>query len=308
MKKEKFPQPGWGLALILVSLSLSVSYPFLHQPIVQFVTFYSSADHQVSPGGERTLIFVAYFLIFSLLSLGLVIFKAGWRAKLQVFLQDSLAPSWPSPSVVFATSSFIGLFLYINIELWKGLPALHRFLFLEDGVFESLTSLVLLLSAGLLALSIVHIRKKPEVFQPSTWLVRIYVLQATLFVFFALEEISWGQRIFGWESPELFAANIQHETNLHNFFNPYIPLTYQIGAVLFWCVLLISAVLEFKRRKSLLGSLLWPHHSLISLGGLVLLGAISQNNELVEELVTLAVFYYCVRIFNFVSAQRLSKG
>jgi len=31
------------------------------------------------------------------------------------------------------------------------------------------------------------------------------------------EEISWGQRVFGWETPESFAdANEQGETNLHN--------------------------------------------------------------------------------------------
>jgi len=33
-----------------------------------------------------------------------------------------------------------------------------------------------------------------------------------------MEEISWGQRLFGFESPEFFAANnVQGETNLHNF-------------------------------------------------------------------------------------------
>ncbi|HYF23437.1 MAG TPA: hypothetical protein VD929_08580 [Caulobacteraceae bacterium] len=36
------------------------------------------------------------------------------------------------------------------------------------------------------------------------------------------EEISWGQWIFGWSSPEAFAeANLQGETNLHNFLPPW---------------------------------------------------------------------------------------
>lgn len=35
--------------------------------------------------------------------------------------------------------------------------------------------------------------------------------------FVAMEEISWGQRLWGWQSPELFLAhNFQQETNLHN--------------------------------------------------------------------------------------------
>ena len=63
--------------------------------------------------------------------------------------------------------------------------------------------------------------------------LRIAVLESrarTFFLFLALacfyvvgEEISWGQRIFGWSSPELFKEkNLQSETNLHNFMTgPY---------------------------------------------------------------------------------------
>ncbi len=44
---------------------------------------------------------------------------------------------------------------------------------------------------------------------------------ATFYV--AMEEISWGQRVFQWNSPDLFKQhNLQGETNLHNFFTgPY---------------------------------------------------------------------------------------
>lgn len=47
---------------------------------------------------------------------------------------------------------------------------------------------------------------------------------AALFFFIAGEEISWGQRIFGWETPDwLKEHNIQHETSIHNLaiFNVY---------------------------------------------------------------------------------------
>lgn len=38
----------------------------------------------------------------------------------------------------------------------------------------------------------------------------------------AMEEISWGQRLFGWETPAAWAAlNHQGETNLHNLIGPY---------------------------------------------------------------------------------------
>lgn len=44
-----------------------------------------------------------------------------------------------------------------------------------------------------------------------------YLLLALLFLICAGEEISWGQRIFDWETPQvLLELNAQGETNLHN--------------------------------------------------------------------------------------------
>ncbi|MDO5698624.1 MAG: hypothetical protein Q4G51_11710 [Dermatophilus congolensis] len=39
---------------------------------------------------------------------------------------------------------------------------------------------------------------------------------AVLFFFIAGEEISWGQRLFGFATPDLFAGNLQGESNIHN--------------------------------------------------------------------------------------------
>jgi len=48
--------------------------------------------------------------------------------------------------------------------------------------------------------------------------IRVWVLLTTLgCVYFAGEELSWGQHLFGWDTPEyLEAVNDQEETNLHN--------------------------------------------------------------------------------------------
>ena len=43
-----------------------------------------------------------------------------------------------------------------------------------------------------------------------------FLLLGVLFFFGAGEEISWGQRVFSFETPEIAATNIQHEFNLHN--------------------------------------------------------------------------------------------
>jgi len=43
------------------------------------------------------------------------------------------------------------------------------------------------------------------------------------FFFLAGEEISWGQRVFGFATPGDFAGNHQDETNLHNFTTGFDP-------------------------------------------------------------------------------------
>jgi hypothetical protein len=47
----------------------------------------------------------------------------------------------------------------------------------------------------------------------------LYLLFAVGALFAGLEEISYGQHLFGWASPRWFVEqNAQHETNLHNLF------------------------------------------------------------------------------------------
>lgn len=57
---------------------------------------------------------------------------------------------------------------------------------------------------------------------------RFYFILCIAWLIFALEEISWGQRVFNFNSPQLFMAyNLQHEINIHNFFvNPHTQWIY----------------------------------------------------------------------------------
>lgn len=98
-----------------------------------------------------------------------------------------------------------------NPDLWT---ELHR----KDsydgaGLVENLTVLVLMPAVVLSVFAVVVWgRRLPW------WPLRVWVLLwALACVYLAGEEISWGQWIFQWESPEVFAAkNDQGETNLHN--------------------------------------------------------------------------------------------
>ena len=42
-----------------------------------------------------------------------------------------------------------------------------------------------------------------------------------------MEEISWGQRIFQWSTPNIMMKiNSQGETNIHNIFDPHLSMLY----------------------------------------------------------------------------------
>ncbi len=91
----------------------------------------------------------------------------------------------------------------------------------EDGLFENLTAIFFLLTAIGFFLLFINGKyiKNPDLrtvysSRPKRYL---FLLLALVFFFGFGEEISWGQRIFGFETPESLAAkNSQKEFNIHN--------------------------------------------------------------------------------------------
>jgi hypothetical protein len=75
----------------------------------------------------------------------------------------------------------------------------------EDSFFEWLTALFYFIAAVLL---VATFKKNKNIF---------LLLLALVLFFGAGEEISWGQRIFGFATPEeINKINVQHEFNIHN--------------------------------------------------------------------------------------------
>lgn len=71
---------------------------------------------------------------------------------------------------------------------------------------------------------------------------RLFFLALACACFFvAMEEISWGQQIFHWGSPELFQAhNLQNETNLHNIFTGPVRTPLKTALEVAVCVALVG--------------------------------------------------------------------
>lgn len=85
----------------------------------------------------------------------------------------------------------------------------------EDGVIENLTSLFF----GLSAVGFVLVARRSQFLKNKKSGLRYTMVVAWIVLMFVFcgEEISWGQRIFGIETPEsIGAVNKQDELNIHN--------------------------------------------------------------------------------------------
>jgi len=81
------------------------------------------------------------------------------------------------------------------------------------------------------------------------------IIKILALVYFLGEEISWGQHIFKWTSPEFFKnANIQGETNIHNISNLFdqVPRT----LVIIWCSLTVPITLLISKDQKINENLL----------------------------------------------------
>ena len=88
--------------------------------------------------------------------------------------------------------------------------------------------------------------------QPKHW---FYCLLAFISFYAFMEEISWGQRLFGFETPDFFHKNnYQNEANLHNLFTgPVTSLsktlfTYLISICLLIYGVVLPIALQFKLK------------------------------------------------------------
>lgn len=131
------------------------------------------------------------------------------------------------------------LMLTVGIALWDKMYFALKFA-AEDGLVEYGTAIALLTSCIVLVRNGLSIRGRA-----GRLAVGLTFFYALLFFFGAGEEVSWGQRIFGWETSEAMKElNRQDETNFHNLEFGGVALTKHLfGPVLTLVILLYLVVL-----------------------------------------------------------------
>lgn len=140
---------------------------------------------------------------------------AIWFAAVSAVLVRT-APSasyWPPLGPLWPHVAWLALCVAYTVfeHGWLGFPP---YVYEEDGILETATAILLLVSVvgfGLCARIAAAAGRRAA--------AAILATMAVLCFLFMMEELSWGQRIFGWDTPEgIERINAQNETNLHNVF------------------------------------------------------------------------------------------
>ena len=217
LKKIFWPWHLTVLVVLLVLLTLAVSSHFFIYPNFFFATFH------LDPLPLFALSVLVYLLLF--------FYRHKWRQHWHL-----LAYLTPILIIIFAflvMTQGYGIFAhyFANEDTW--IEYAQFFFYLTASILS-------LMSSRLLANS-----------KKSFWSI-IYLLIALAFFVVAGEEISWGQRLLGFQTPEAIKnSNTQGELNIHNN-NLIFGYVYRV-------YLLIAAYGSFAwMGKSLIADRLWP--------------------------------------------------
>ncbi|NNL15888.1 MAG: hypothetical protein HKO81_04520 [Flavobacteriaceae bacterium] len=169
---------------------------------------------------------------------------------------------------------------------------------LDESMAEYISSFLLIISSIILLVSILMLKNVSAPNKDKRIIRTCLSILSLMFLFVFMEEFSWGQQIFQWETTgTLNEINFQKETNLHNVIQPLLKFMYPLGGIgLFFILLLLWFFPRGKEHFWL--NLLTPHISLIYL--VFFMACVSFDGLLLSELFEL-LFYpflllYSIRI------------
>ena len=112
---------------------------------------------------------------------------------------------------IFTTYAFSVFFLLLALTWSRAFNGLSR----EDRILEWVSALLLFSAAAIFLASVI---KFSRFLKGQTTFKALLLFYFLLLFVIAMEEISWLQRVFHFESPAAFVNNDQMEFNFHNFF------------------------------------------------------------------------------------------
>ena len=191
---------------------------------------------------------------------------------------------------VFSVLIYPGLMIFF-VSLH---PNYYRVINREDNIIEWLTVFFLILAMVLAIIHGLNTRRRDSL---NVW---FFVLFAAACVFFAIEEISWGQRIFGLESPEYFVEHSdQQEINVHNVVNEHFSIrTKHIAALALFAygvILPVSVLIPSVRSLAVKFRIMIPSKILIP--GFVLASLMTWDRYFSGQDEEVAEFFFSTLLF-----------
>lgn len=155
--------------------------------------------------------------------------QPSFRQRVEIILSDS-ARTWAvSPMWIVAMLVTPALVLISGVVAAFAGKAVYKLYTEEDGIAEYAQAILYAVS---FVLSILVMRHHSQA--KNRLITALYFLLTCGLFFMVGEEISWGQRIFSWSTPEtLQSINKQEETNLHNI--------HGVGSTFKWIQCLVGA-------------------------------------------------------------------
>lgn len=286
---------GAGIILFINSLS---------EITFEYVRLNISPDQHID-GGVKSFRTNLFFLGMCIIGLGVFFYALriplingtlrdffGNKSIREYFYYDLSTPKWFLTTSIVVTG-FGSLFI-TAMNKYGRIPRFYH-LFGEDKLFEWMTAIFFALASLAILYSVMKIySNRSFVFQYKNLFaaIMVFVALATFWIFG--EEISWGQRIFNWETTETFEMNFQNETNMHNFFNPIVNTVYAVITFLMGVLMLIGWVRP-REQTSMFFQLIFPHPSLFP-SAIFLLVTSSIQGEMPELILSLFVLFYSIRL------------
>jgi hypothetical protein len=210
-----------------------------------------------------------------------------WSSLYHFFLTDiNCSKKWlPTFSILVSIVYSSLLFTYVLIF---GPPRV-------EGIMEEVSSLLFLFSGIIMLVSVRHADKKVFTKRARKEIIVTLIASAIALFFIYGEEISWGQRIFSWNTEGVFKEyNWQQETNTHNFFNPLFRFIYPLVGIGSFIVLCF--IWFFPNAKPFYYQLFIPHPSLFFIT-LFMAASTFLHTEIYEQLLALFLLFHTTRIF-----------
>jgi hypothetical protein len=295
-----------GIVGLIFSTILIINFSNLYLFLTDFCEKYLSQDNHIGP---KMIFMIKIFIITGILLIVTisVIFILNLTRKVYKFILEffQLNNSFAVKICrvkhldlsILVIGTVLGLFQIYHL-LTFGEPIGEFSKPSSEGMIEKIFSLLLLFSILILMISATKVKRDIYSSIIRRKIIFSIIIISGILLLILGEEISWGQRIFGWDSFGIFNEyNYQNETNAHNFFNPYVKYIYPIAGMGSFIVLFFIWLFP-KKRENYFFNLLFPHPSLFFL---VFLMAFSSffggGGETFEELFTIFVLLYSFRLF-----------